>query len=147
MRRIIDNDYLTMFSRLLIGGIFIYSSIYKIVEPGAFAKSIWFYHLVLGNTINVMALILPWLELFLGLGLIFGIWYRGSVLWANLLTLVFIAALASAIQRGLSIDCGCFKASKAATGSAWKALLFDFGMILFTLQMVFSRSRKWMYCR
>ncbi|MCP4684511.1 MAG: DoxX family membrane protein [bacterium] len=144
MRRIIDNDLLTLASRLFVGGALIYASYYKIIEPATFAKSIWYYHMVPGYLINLMALILPWLEMLCGLALILGIWYRGAVLWSNALLLIFIVALASTIARGLSIDCGCFKAGKSATAPAWDALWFDVVAIVFALQMWFSRSRKWM---
>ncbi|MFQ5452559.1 MAG: MauE/DoxX family redox-associated membrane protein [Candidatus Zixiibacteriota bacterium] len=147
MRRIINNDYLTLVVRLAVGITFIYASYYKIIEPFSFAKSIWYYHIVPGNLINLMALILPWLELLCGLGLIFGVLYRGSVLIVNLMTIMFIIALLTAIGRGISIDCGCFKASQTSSESAWNALYFDMGLILLTLQLFFSRSKKWMYTR
>ncbi|MEW5795760.1 MAG: MauE/DoxX family redox-associated membrane protein [Candidatus Zixiibacteriota bacterium] len=143
MRRLIDTDQLTMLSRLLVGGMYIVASFYKIIEPGSFAKSIWQYHLVPGSLINLMALILPWLELIIGLAVIFGLAYRGAVIWANLLLVVFITALASTIVRGIDIDCGCFKAGKSATGPAWQALIFDLVAILFSLQLWFSRSTRW----
>ena len=40
MRRIIDNDYLTMMFRIILGVVFIIASYYKIVDPMSFAKSI-----------------------------------------------------------------------------------------------------------
>lgn len=144
MRRIIDNDYLTILSRLVIGAIFVYASFYKIIDPGQFAKSIWFYHIVPGNLINFMALVLPWLELMCGVGLIMGMLYRGSILLANLMTVIFIVALGYTIAAGLDIDCGCFKAAQSATDSAWRALLFDLVVIVFTIQLYFSRSCRWM---
>ncbi len=144
MRRLIDNDYLTLLSRLLVGGMFIYASFYKIIEPAAFAKSIWFYHLVPGKMINIMALVLPWLEMICGLAVIIGFWYRGAAFWANILLLVFVAALASTIVRGISIECGCFRAAESATHSAWSSLWFDLGALVFSLQLVVSRSRRWM---
>ncbi len=143
MRRLIDNDFLTVLSRLVIGGMFIYASFYKIVDPGEFAKSIWFYHLVPGKLINLLALILPWLELLAGIGLILGALYRGAVVWVNVMMIVFIIALASTIFRGISIDCGCFKAAQAATHSAWKSLLFDLGAMFLAIQLLMSRSRRW----
>jgi putative oxidoreductase len=146
MRRIINNDYLTLISRLLIGGMMIYASYYKIIDPGAFAKSIWFYHLVPGKLINLMALILPWLELICGLALIFGYLYRGAVLWSNVLLVVFIVALSSTIVRGINIDCGCFKAAQSGTHSAWNSLIFDLVAFLFSIQLFFSRSR-WLMLR
>ncbi len=144
MRRIIDNDYLTLLSRLIVGAVFIYASYYKIIDPGQFAKSIWFYHMVPGYVINLMALMLPWLELLCGIGLILGIFYRGSVVWTTLMMAVFIVALSSTIYRGLSIDCGCFKVGKEATGPAWNALLFDIPVILLCVQLWLSNSVKWM---
>ncbi|MBN1213727.1 MAG: DoxX family membrane protein [candidate division Zixibacteria bacterium] len=143
MRRLIDNDFLTMISRLFIGVVLIYASFYKVIDPGSFARSIWFYHMVPGDLINLMALILPWLELLCGLALIFGVCYRGAVVWANVMTIIFIIALYSTIYRGLSVDCGCFKASGAAAYKAWKSLAFDLVMLIFTVQMFFSRSKKW----
>ncbi len=143
MRPLIDNDYLTMVSRLLIGGMYIAASFYKIIEPAAFAKSIWQYHMVPGSLINLMALILPWLELVIGLALIFGLAYRGAAWWANLLLVVFIAALTSTIVRGLDIDCGCFKAGQSATAPAWDALWFDLVATLFAVQLWISKSVRW----
>ena len=64
VRRLIDNDFLTMFSRLLVGVVFVVASLYKIGDPGAFAKSIWYYHLVPGHFINLIAIVIPWLEVF-----------------------------------------------------------------------------------
>jgi len=133
-----------MLSRLIIGLMYIYASFYKIVEPAVFAKSIWYYHIVPGSLINIMALILPWLELLCGLAILIGICYRGAVLWANVLLVVFIIAFASTIARGIDIDCGCFKAGKSATRAAWKTLWFDVAVLLCGLQLWFSRSKRWM---
>lgn len=144
--RIVHNDYLTMLSRLVIGIMLIYASFYKIIEPASFAKAIWYYHLVPGNLINLMALILPWLELICGLGLILGIFYQGAKVWTALMMVMFMIALASTIVRGIDIDCGCFKASQGATGSAWNSLIFDMVAMLFVIQMMISKSRRWLIC-
>ncbi|MDH3892035.1 MAG: DoxX family membrane protein [candidate division Zixibacteria bacterium] len=147
MRRVIDNDLLTMASRLIVGGVFIYASVYKIADPLAFAGSIWNYHLAPGWLINFGALVLPWVELVVGLGLILGLFYRGSALLVNGMTIMFIVALASTVARGLDIDCGCFKSGQAGTGSAKEILVRDFGLLALTLQIWFSRSRKWLCMR
>lgn len=144
MRQLIDNDYLTLLSRLLIGGMYVAASFYKIIEPAAFAKSIWQYHMMPGSLINLMALILPWLELLIGLALIIGVAYRGSVVWANVLMVVFMIALGTTIVRGIDISCGCFKAGQAATGSAWNSIWFNVVAIVFCLHLWFSRSKRWM---
>lgn len=147
MRRVIDNDFLTMASRLIVGGVFIYAAIYKIADPLAFANAIWNYHLAPGSLINLSALVLPWVEMLVGLGLILGIFYRGSALLVNGMTIMFMFALTYAVARGLDIDCGCFKSGEAGTGSAQDALIRDFGLLALTLQIWFSRSRKWLCAR
>ncbi len=144
MRRLINNDLLTLGIRLLVGVVFIYASLYKIIDPGTFAKSIWYYHLVPGDLINLMAVILPWIELLCGLCLILGVFYHGAIVWVNVMTVTFLFALSTSIVRGIDIDCGCFKAAQAATESAWEALWFDIVLLVFTLQLLFSRSRRWM---
>jgi putative oxidoreductase len=143
LRRIIDNDLMTLLSRLLIGGMFIVASFYKIIDPVSYAKSIIYYHIVPSELINLMALALPWLELLVGVALIVGVAYRGAVWWANLLLVVFVAALASTIARNLDIDCGCFKAGHKATGPAWDSLTFDVVAMIFSLQLLLSRSKRW----
>jgi len=147
LRRVIDNDLLTLVVRVGVGATFIYASLYKIIDPGAFAKSIWYYHLVPGDMINILALVLPWVELLCGLGLIVGVFYRGAVVLVNIMTVIFIFMLSTTIIRGIDIDCGCFKASQASTDSAWQALVLDLALILFTLQLLFSRSMRWMLFR
>ena len=144
MRRIIDHDLLTLGVRLAVGVTFIYASFYKIIDPGAFAKSIWYYHIVPGDLINLLALILPWIELLCGLFLILGILYRGAVVWANVLVVTFILALSWTIVNGIDIDCGCFKVGKTATRAAWDALWFDVVLLVLSLQLLVSRSRRWM---
>jgi uncharacterized membrane protein YphA (DoxX/SURF4 family) len=136
-----------MLVRLTVGGMFVYASLYKILDPGSFARSIWFYHMVPGTLINLMAIILPWIELLCGLALVFGVLYRGAVLWANLMTVIFLFALGSAIMRGLSIDCGCFKAGAQATEAAWDSFYFDLGLLVLTLQLLCSRSKRWHLAR
>jgi len=80
-------------ARLIMAGIFIYASIDKIAHPAAFAKDVYNYQILPDALVNLTALVLPWLELLLGLCLLAGVWMPGVVLWANGLLLVFLAAL------------------------------------------------------
>ena len=143
MRRIISSDALTIISRLALGGVFIAASFYKIITPEAFAKSIWYYHILPGELINIVAIFLPWLEALVGIALILGIYYRGAVLWVNIMLVIFLAALFSAVARGLDIDCGCFKASAGAAGSAWDEIYLDLVLLVLGIQLLFSKSRNW----
>ena len=97
-------------ARLILSSIFIYASLDKIAHPAAFAKDVYNYQILPDALINLTALVLPWLELLLGLCLLAGIWLPGAVLTVNGLLLVFLAALVFNLARGLDVNCGCFGA-------------------------------------
>jgi putative oxidoreductase len=107
--------------RLVIGGVFLCAGIVKIAYPESFAGSIAAYRLLpwFGN--YLAAAVLPWLETVCGVLLITGWRVRGTAAVVTILLLVFMAALASTIVRGLDIDCGCFR-QKGTKTSAWTAL-------------------------
>ncbi|MFO7749757.1 MAG: MauE/DoxX family redox-associated membrane protein [Desulfobacteraceae bacterium] len=94
--------------RLLLGGVFIYASYDKILHPEAFAEAVYNYQILPDGLVNLTALMLPWLELLLGLFLIAGIWLPGVTLISTVLLGVFISALVFNQVRGLDIHCGCF---------------------------------------
>jgi uncharacterized membrane protein YphA (DoxX/SURF4 family) len=95
-------------ARLVMAGIFIYASIDKIANPAAFAKDVYNYQILPDALINLTALVLPWLELLLGLCLLAGVWMPGAVLSVSGLLMVFLAALVFNLVRGLDVNCGCF---------------------------------------
>ena len=97
--------------RLFLGGIFIFASIDKIIHPLAFAKVIYNFQVLPDTLINLTAIVLPWLELVLGVFLIVGVWLPGAVLLCNLLLLMFFGSLVFNLARGLDVYCGCFSAT------------------------------------
>jgi uncharacterized membrane protein YphA (DoxX/SURF4 family) len=102
-------------TRLLLGAVFIAASIDKIAHPGAFAKIVSNYQILPGHLVNILAIVLPWLEAILGLFILCGWWLPGATILANLLLLAFFGAIAQAVARGIDINCGCF--STKAAGS------------------------------
>jgi uncharacterized membrane protein YphA (DoxX/SURF4 family) len=97
-------------ARVVLGCIFIYASLYKIRHPDLFAETVYNYQLLPDLLVNLVAIWMPWLELFGGGLLIFGLWVRGSVLLLNGLLVLFLGALGISLARGLDIHCGCFGA-------------------------------------
>jgi uncharacterized membrane protein YphA (DoxX/SURF4 family) len=117
-------------ARLAMAGIFIYASIDKIAHPAAFAKDVYNYQILPDALINLTALVLPWLELLLGLCLLAGVWMPGAVLSVNGLLLLFLAALLFNMARGLDVNCGCFSTgSDAPTMSTTYYLARDIGFL------------------
>ena len=107
---------LSLCARLILGAIFIYASIDKVLHPEAFAKAVFNYQILPHAFINATAIVLPWLELILGVFLIVGLFREGSVGLVTLLLLVFLGAMAFNLARGLDINCGCFSSEGGAAG-------------------------------
>ena len=99
-------------ARMILGAVFIYASIGKIIHPADFAKAVYNYQILPDTLINLTAVTLPWLELILGIFLILGFWLPGAVLLSNLLLVTFFGALVFNLSRGLDIHCGCFSTSQ-----------------------------------
>jgi uncharacterized membrane protein YphA (DoxX/SURF4 family) len=105
---IFSNKYLILAIRLVLGVVFIYASVDKIIHPAAFAQNIYNYRMLPDGFINFMALTMPWLELICGGLIIAGVFVRGSAFLIGFMLLVFIVAISFALVRGLDISCGCF---------------------------------------
>lgn len=94
--------------RVFLGGFYLLAGALKVGDPGEFAEAVANFRIVPHPLVNLVAIILPWVEIAAGLFLVLGIWLRASAWLINLLTLVFIAGITSAVARGLNIECGCF---------------------------------------
>jgi uncharacterized membrane protein YphA (DoxX/SURF4 family) len=125
-------------ARWLLGAIFIVSALGKIVDPAGFADSIAAYRLLPLYTVNVFALILPWVELLVGFSLINGVAFQSAALIAAIMNVIFIAAVASAMARGLDIDCGCFTVAESKVG--WEIIVRDVVFLAISLLVLFNRS-------
>ena len=101
------NKYFIICIRLILGTVFLWASFDKILDPASFAKNISNYHVVPFGLENTIAIILPWLEFFIGTGLILGIMVDGSIMISSFLLLLFNILITQAIIRGFNIECGC----------------------------------------
>lgn len=136
-------NYLPAAVRIALGAVFIYAAVLKIADPVAFAGSVAAYRILPYFGSYLTAAALPFVELACGLLLVLGYRVRSGALIIGVLNLVFIVALASAIVRGLDIDCGCFKQGGEKT-TPWAALARDLlflAMTWFVLKVEARRGR------
>ena len=103
----LQNKWISLVFRLFLGAMFMYASLDKINDPETFSGDIRAYQIVPFGLENSVAIILPWLELLIGIGLVIGVMVDGSALISMGLLVVFIIAISSAILQGINIECGC----------------------------------------
>ena len=132
---------LRLLARLILGLVFLGAALPKLADPPGFAKAIWAYELFPAWSLNPLALALPWLELFCGLALCFGLWWRAAALWVGALLLSFCLALTLNLARHHLVDCGCFGTSAPKTQAQRLAdmrwtLLRDLGLLLLVVQVL-----------
>ena len=113
-------DLFAVLVRWGLGLTFITMGVAKVGDTVAFLKLLREYDLVAADQsliLNGLAIVLPWLEIWLGLLMVAGIAVRGSALTLLVLLIVFTAAIALRAQgimgsEGLPLcdiafDCGC----------------------------------------
>ncbi|NMC49701.1 MAG: DoxX family membrane protein [Desulfovibrio sp.] len=102
------NPWLALCFRIYLGGLFIYASIYKINYPAEFAETIASYQIIPYYMVNIMAVVLPWMELISGTLLLAGIRTRAATAALGGLLVLFTLAIIWVLFQGVPIGCGCF---------------------------------------
>ena len=137
-----DTIYLLL--RVFTGIVFVLASWDKLLDPVAFARVIHNYQIIPSFTVNLVAIILPWMELTCGLLLILGLLTKGSIFIIDSLLFVFILALGFNLYRGLDISCGCFTLSPKADNAILYTLVRDVALLIPGLWILFYQpENKW----
>ncbi|OLT09000.1 DoxX family protein [Pseudonocardia sp. CNS-139] len=101
-------DVVGTLARLGLAAVWLVSGTLKAIDPDQTYVAVRAYDVLPPAGVEIVAALLPWVELAFGVLLLAGIGVRlVAVLSAGLL-LVFVAGVTQAWARGLSIDCGCF---------------------------------------
>lgn len=125
--KIVDAGVLVV--RVVLGAIFVVAGVSKVGHAAEFAQQIAAFRLLPQPVIAPMALLLPFLEIMLGGYLIIGLFTRFAAWAAALLLLVFDAAIASAVVRGMTLNCGCF-GTNDTTVTTWAEVARDAVFVL-----------------
>ena len=91
----------------------------KALDRQATVVAIDAYDLLSPGAVELLAVVLPWLEILIGLFLILGLYARFASVAAAILMAGFLGAIVQAKARGLSIDCGCFGGGGPGDGVGW----------------------------
>jgi putative oxidoreductase len=114
---------------VVVGALFIYAGVVKIIDPVEFARDIDNYKMLPWSAGVGFALYLPWLEILCGLALITRILYRGGVFIVTAMMSVFVIVSVVAKARGLDVSCGCFGHASKYLNFSWH-LVLDLALLL-----------------
>ena len=141
MKKVLENKYLPLIARLILGIVFIYASIDKLADPVPFAQSIGNYKILPSAVALIVATVLPWLELLCGVSLLTGFFTGGSSLTVSVLLFMFTLFVVSALLRSLDISCGCFTQDPNAQKIGWMKVAENIGLLLLSVYLFFSTSK------
>lgn len=113
MKRLIDNQFFRdkkaqTLLRILLGGLFVYAGILKLVNTDDFEKAVAGFRLIPDAVRTITTTVLPWLEVIVGAMLVSGLMIRTSTSTLSLLLVLFIIVITVTLIQGDYNGCGCF---------------------------------------
>ncbi len=130
--------YLTLATRVALGGIFIFAGVAKLGQLPEFASLVRAYDILPHSLAQIYGYTLPAVEVAIGVLLIAGIFSRFSASVSILATISFVIAKSVALSRGMHLTCPCF--GQAAVMLSSQTLVLDFVMLALAVQIIFHRG-------
>lgn len=108
MKDLLTNKWLALLARIAIAIVFIAYAYPKLQVPRDFVKAVGGYNLVPNDLLNLFSIILPGIEITIGVALLIGLFTRAASSIAVALMIIFMGAFATSSILGIEIfDCGC----------------------------------------
>ena len=128
------HSYLALPARLYLSAIFLMACYHKLLDPDSFALDIATYQIMPLSLVNLMAIVLPWIELLTAIMLLTGFRARAAALLISGMMLVFTVAISMALARGQDMSCGCFASQGAVDDPiSWRTIVRDLGWLLLSV--------------
>jgi uncharacterized membrane protein YphA (DoxX/SURF4 family) len=153
--RVDSKGILMLPARLVLGGFFVHMGLAKVAAPGTFLKLIREYETFSDSSyvvMNLVAAVLPWMEILCGLMILAGVALRGNALLMIVMLSAFSPLLAIRANQivhdegkpfcAVSFDCGC---GSGAENICMK-LAVNAALWLLAWVTLISRYRKFAVC-
>jgi uncharacterized membrane protein YphA (DoxX/SURF4 family) len=108
VNRVRTLDVVGTLARVGLAAVWLVSGLLKAVDPDQTYIAVRAYDVLPDAGVEVVAALLPWVELAFGVLLLAGVGVRLVAVLSAALLLVFVVGVTQAWARGLAIDCGCF---------------------------------------
>jgi len=136
-------DVVGLLARLGLAAVWFLSGFPKAADPVQTRVAVDAFDVLPESLVPPVAMVLPYVEIALGLLLLLGMVTRWAALASAMLLVVFIAGVVQAMARGLSIDCGCFGGGgqvDPGQTAYWQEILRDTGFLALAVYLVIRPS-------
>ena len=124
----------------IFGAVFVFAGALKVRDPQLFTMQIRNFDMLPDPCNALLAISLPWLEIFCGLAVITGVLRLGGLLLLNAALVVFIAVLGWMLAHGKQVDCGCF--GSALQLGLKQELALDVALLVIGLGLLIAHLRN-----
>lgn len=133
-------DWIGLVARLILAAVFIGFGWVKATEsPAEMRVAVAAYRLVPPGLVNVVAAVLPYLEIATGILLLLGLATRIGAALCTLMMLGFLFGLGWVVAKGYNINCGCSGGGGVvAKGDTHytEEILRDIGLLILTVYLL-----------
>ena len=133
-----QSRYVTFALRIILGGTLLLAGALKLRAYQSFVLGVKDYEILPPALASLYGYSLPWVEIIVGLLLIFGIVLRPAAALSILLSVSFVIAKAVTLYRGQDVICGCF--GEWLTLLISQSLFIDVVMVVMAVQILFHRG-------
>jgi len=141
MKRLLLHPLMVWIYRIVVAVVLLYAGVKKVWMPMEFARLLKEYQILPNQLLNLVAVMLPWIEVVCGVCFITGLWLRGTALLLSGMNAVFAIAIAFRAWLimattgigffDLTFDCGCgFGVVYIPTKIAENLLLVAVGVLI-----------------
>ncbi len=109
-RRLGASPWLVLLARVLVGGVFVFAGLSKLLLPHAEVVAMMQQYTVIPPAvIPLLATLLPWIEVLSGTALLIGFYTTPAAVLIGVQLLSFCGLMTAILLLGIDIeDCGCF---------------------------------------
>lgn len=142
LKRLLTSERLSIVLRYLLGALILFSAVPKLIDIEANSVYVVYSYYILPvqpvNFARIVGLVVPYIELLIGLGLVFGVLTRLSAIgWMVMSLLYFSVKIDLVFVQGRIVPCGCFGGlfpDMLVTQSIW----IDVVSVLFCVQIILA---------
>jgi uncharacterized membrane protein YphA (DoxX/SURF4 family) len=120
-------EAVTFAVRVLVGALFVVAGSTKVGHFNDLASAIAGFRILPEPVVAPLAVLLPFVEIGVGLYLISGLFTRGTAIFAAVQLAIYSAAIASAVLRHIPASCGCFGPQDQAKAD-WPHVAIDLAL-------------------